>query len=149
LRVPAVDRLIHHPRAIIGAAAVATALSAWAVRDVGFDYNVLNLQARGTESVAWEKRILATTGRSGFTALSSAGTLDELRRKQEAFERLPTVSQVDSVLRVIPEDQDEKIAVIRSFAPLVAPVRIGRSSPVDIERLTAALGGIKRRFDIV
>jgi uncharacterized protein len=149
IRVPVLDHLTGYPKTILVAAAIATALSAWAVREVGFDYNVLNLQAKGTESVTWEKRILATTGRSGFNALSSAATLDELRRKQEAFERLPSVSQVDSVLRVIPDDQDAKIAIIKSFAPLVAPVRIGRSSPVDLDRLTKALADIRRRLDIV
>jgi hopanoid biosynthesis associated RND transporter like protein HpnN len=149
IHVPVLDRLTRYPRTVLVAAAVATALSAWSVNQVGFDYNVLNLQAKGTESVAWEKRILATTGRSGFNGLSSAKTLDELRRKQEAFERLPSVGEVDSVLRVIPDDQAEKIAAIKSFAPLVAPVRIGRSSPVDLGRLTKALADIKRRFDIV
>jgi hypothetical protein len=75
--------------------------------------------------------------------------LEELRRKQEAFERLPSVSEVDSVLRVIPDAQEEKITLIKSFAPLVAPVRIGRSSPVDLDRLQRALSDIKRRFDVV
>jgi hopanoid biosynthesis associated RND transporter like protein HpnN len=149
IRVPVLDRLTAYPTSVLIAAAVATALSGWAVTKVGFDYNVLNLQAKGSESVSWEKRILATTGRSGFNGLSSAATLDELRRKQEAFEKLPSVSEVDSVLRVIPDDQTEKIAVIKSFAPLVAPIRIGRSTPVDLERLKKALTEIKRRFDVV
>ena len=149
IHVPALDRLTAYPKTVLIAAGAVTALSLWAVPHVGFDYNVLNLQAAGTESVTWEKRILSTTGRSGFNGLSSAATLEELRRKQEAFERLPSVSEVDSVLRVIPEGQEEKIALIKSFAPLVAPVRIGRSSPVDLDRLKRALGDIKRRFDVV
>ena len=149
IHVPVLDRLTAYPKAVLITATVATALSAWAVPRVGFDYTVLNLQAKGTESVSWERRILATTGRSGFNGLSSAATLEELRRKQEAFEKLPSVSEVDSALRVIPDEQPEKIAVIKSFAPLVAPVRIGRSSPVDLERLTKALADIKRRFDVV
>jgi hopanoid biosynthesis associated RND transporter like protein HpnN len=149
IHVPALDRLTRYPKTVLITAAVATALSVWAVRHVGFDYNVLNLQAKGTESVAWEKRILASTGRSGASALASAATLEELRRKQEAFERLPSVSEVDSVLRVIPDDQPEKIAIIESFAPLVAPIRIGRPSAVDLDRMTQALGDIRRRFDVV
>ena len=149
IHVPVLDRLTGHPKTVLTAAVVLTGLSALAIPRVGFDYNVLNLQAKGTESVSWEKRILASTGRSGFNGLSSAATLDELRRKQEAFERLPAVSEVDSVLRVIPDDQAEKIAVVKSFAPLVAPVRIGRSGPVDLDRLKKALTDIKRRFDVV
>jgi hopanoid biosynthesis associated RND transporter like protein HpnN len=149
IQVPALDRLTAYPRTVLIAAGALTAFSIWAASHVGFDYNVLNLQAKGTESVAWEKRILATTGRSGFNGLSSAATLEELRWRVEAFERLPSVSEVDSVLRVIPDDQEQKITLIKSFAPLVAPVRIGRSSPIDLDRLKRALGDIKRRFDVV
>jgi len=148
IHVPVLDRLTGHPKSVLVTAGVATAVAVWAVPRAGFDYNVLNLQAKGTESVIWEKRILAN-GRSGLDGLSAATTLDELRRKQEAFERLPSVSEVDSVLHVIPDDQDEKIAIIKSFAPLVARVRIGRSSLVDLERLTKALRDLKRRFDVV
>jgi uncharacterized protein len=148
MRVPALDRLTEHPRTVLVGAGIVTAASMFALPSVTFDYNLLNLQAVGTESVTWERRILATTGRSGFNGLASAGSLEELRRKQEAFERLPSVSEVDSVLRVIPDAQPEKIAMIKSFAPLVAPVRIGRSSPIDLERLTQAVRDLKRRFDL-
>jgi uncharacterized protein len=148
MHVPVLDRLTRYPKAVLTVAGVATAASLWALPHVGFDYNLLNLQPKGTESVIWEKRILANTGRSGFNGLASATSLAELRRKQEAFENLPSVSEVDSVLRVIPDNQKEKIAIVRTFAPIVAPVRVGRSSPVDLDRLTRALGELKRRLDI-
>jgi len=149
IRVPLLDRLVTYPRTVLIGAGLLTAFSLWAVPRVGFDYNVLNLQAKGTESVAWERRILASTGRSGFNALSSASSLEDLRAKQAAFEKLPSVSETDSVLRVIPDDQAEKIALIKSFAPLVAPIRVGRSSAADLDRLKQALADIKRRFDVV
>jgi len=149
LRVPFLDRVVTYPRTVLIGAGLLTAFSIWAVPRVGFDYNVLNLQAKGTESVAWERRILSSTGRSGFNGLSSAASLEELRIKQAAFEKLPSVSETDSVLRVIPDDQAEKIAVVKSFAPMVAPIRVGRSSPLDLDRLRQALADIKRRFDVV
>jgi hopanoid biosynthesis associated RND transporter like protein HpnN len=149
IRVPILDRLTSYPATVLVVTVVATALSIWALPSVGFDYNLLNLQAKGTESVVWERRILENTGRSGFNALASASTLEELRRKQEAFERLPSVSEVDSVIRVIPDEQEQKIAIIQSFAPLVAPIRIGRSSAVDLDRLRQALANLKRRLDVV
>jgi hopanoid biosynthesis associated RND transporter like protein HpnN len=149
IRVPLLDRLVTYPRTVLIGAGLLTAFSLWAIPRVGFDYNVLNLQAKGTESVAWERRILASTGRSGFNGLSSASSLEDLRAKQAAFEKLPSVSETDSVLRVIPDEQPEKIALIKSFAPLVAPIRVGRSSPVDLDRLKQALADIKRRFDVV
>jgi predicted RND superfamily exporter protein len=148
MHVPVLDRVTSYPKTVLTAAGLVTVASLWAIPYVGFDYNLLNLQAKGTESVLWEKRILATTGRSGFNGLASAKTLEELRKKQEAFEKLPSVSDVDSVLRVIPDNQPEKIAIVKTFAPIVAPVRVGRSSPVDIDRLMRALGELQRRLDI-
>lgn len=148
IHVPVLDRLTRYPKAVLTVAGLATAASLWAIPQVGFDYNLLNLQAKGTESVIWERRILANTGRSGFNGLASATSLEELRQKQEAFEKLPSVSEVDSVLRIIPDNQKEKIAIVRTFAPIVAPVRVGRSSAVDIDRLVRALGELKRRLDI-
>src|SRR5207249_532609 len=123
--VPFVERLVSYPKTVLVMAAALTVISAWGLRYIQFDYNLLNLQAVGTESVVWEKRILATAGRSGFTALASADTLDELRQKYKAFRALPSVSEVDSVLLLIPEDQPAKLKIIGDFAPLVAPGPIG------------------------
>jgi hopanoid biosynthesis associated RND transporter like protein HpnN len=148
MHVPLVERLVAYPKSVLALAAVITGVSLWGLMYVQFDYNLLNLQAHGTESVTWERRILATAGRSGFTALASADSLDELRRKHAAFERLPTVSEVDSALLLIPEGQAEKVKIISDFAPLVAPVRVGRATPVDLERLLAALETLRRRFGI-
>jgi hopanoid biosynthesis associated RND transporter like protein HpnN len=148
MHVPFVERLVSYPKTVLVMAAALTVVSAWGLRYIEFDYNLLNLQAVGTESVVWEKRILATAGRSGFTALASADTLDELRQKYKAFHALPSVSEVDSVLLLIPEDQPEKLKIISDFAPLVAPVRIGRATSVDPAKLVGALETLKRRFDI-
>ncbi len=148
IHVPLVDRLTRRPIMVLVVAALVTAAAALAIGRVRFDYNLLNLQAKGTESVVWEKRILATSGRSGFSALSVAGSLDELRRKQEAFTRMPSVSEVDSALLLIPDGQEEKQKIVRDFAPLVATVRVARPAPVDMARLLTALETLKRRFDL-
>jgi hypothetical protein len=148
IHVPFVDQIARHPRTLLVLAAAVTVVSLWGVRGVRFDYNLLNLQAFGTESVAWEKRILASAGRSGFAALATAGSLEELRRKHEAFRRLGSVSEVDSVLLLIPEDQDAKRKIIADFAPLVGPVKVGRPLPVDLARLASELETLKRRLDI-
>ena len=43
------------------------------------------------------------------------------------------------MLLLIPDDQPEKLKIIGDFAPLVAPVRIGRPTSVNLGRLLAAL----------
>jgi hopanoid biosynthesis associated RND transporter like protein HpnN len=141
------ERATRHSRTILGTATLLTAYSLWAMVGVGFDYNRLNLQAKGTESVIWETKIL-NSGRSAFPALASAGSLDELRAKHAAFERLSTVSDVVSVLRAIPAGQTEKIAIIRELAPAVAPVRVAAGADADPGELRAALVDLRRRLTL-
>src|SRR5262249_38197424 len=149
IRAPWLEWVTARPKPVVAAAALATLLSLHAVASVSFDYNLLNLQAKGTESVIWERRILENSARSGFNALASADSYEELRQKQAAFEALPSVSAVDSALRLIPDRQPEKIRLIESFAPIVAPVRVGRLAPVDLDRLRLALRELDRRFETI
>ena len=113
IHVPALERLAGYSGLVLVAFGIVTVAALWALPRIGFDYNLLNLQAEGTESVSWERRILSTTGRSGFNGLASASTLEELRERHVAFERLPSVSAVDSVLHLSPDHQPEKIAIMR------------------------------------
>src|SRR5262249_25911999 len=148
LRVPFVDHVTRRPRTVLALAAAATVLSLWSIPHVHFDYNLLNLQATGTESVAWERRILASAGRSGVAALATATSLEELGQKRDAFARLSSVSEIDSALLLIPGDQPAKLRIIRDFAELVRPVRVGRPTTVDTGRLIGALQSLERRLGI-
>ncbi len=141
-----VERITAYPRTVLGGAAVLGILALIGARGVFFDYNLLHLQATGTESVVWEHRLLETAGRSSFTGLATAGSLGELRKKAAAFARLGSVSQVDSALLLVPSDQDIKRTIIGDFAPIVALVRLGPRLPVDVDRLVGALRTLERRF---
>src|SRR5881409_2126283 len=143
-----VARVTRHPRVVVGLAVVAAALSLVALRGVRFDYNLLHLQARGTESVDWEERILRSAGRSSFVALSTAGSLDELRQRVAAFEALDSVSEVESVLSLIPAEQETKAKILAEIAPIVEPVTIGPREGVDLPRLLAAVRALGQRLDL-
>jgi hopanoid biosynthesis associated RND transporter like protein HpnN len=148
IHVPVIERIANYPRTVLVASAVLTVIAVWGLRGVEFDYNLLNLQADGTESVVWEKRIIETAGRSGFAALATASSLEELRTKQEAFSKLATVSEVDSALLLIPREQEEKRKILSDFAPIVMPVRVARPLPVDVDRLIGGWETLRRRLDI-
>jgi hopanoid biosynthesis associated RND transporter like protein HpnN len=143
--VPALARLARYPVPILLVAALLTAGSLAGIPALRFDYNRLNLQARGTESVRWERRIMESR-RSGFAALTTARSLAELRQKQDDFSRLPTVSEVVSVLKLIPADQDVKIATIHDFAPLVSGLHFGSQSGVDAAAIQRALESLHQRL---
>jgi uncharacterized protein len=57
-----------HPRAILAASALFVGLSLWYIGRVGADFNLLHLQARGTESVVWEQKIFESTRQSPLFA---------------------------------------------------------------------------------
>ena len=146
--VPALDWLARYPKTILVATSVVTLASVVAASRVSFDYNILNLQAEGTESVVWERKAAATAGRSVFAALSTATTLAELEARQTAFQRLPAVSDVQSVLSVLPDRQAEKIAVLQRLADVADSIQPGAPRPLDLRALTAALETLKRRMDL-
>jgi uncharacterized protein len=123
-----------------------SAVGVWGGLGVTFDHNLLRLQAAGVESVVWEQRILASAGRSGSAALTTAGSLDELRRKQDAFSRLASVSDVESVLLLVPDEQPEKLRIIQQFAPLVAAVRAVAPPALEPTALRAPLLVLRRRL---
>jgi len=137
----------HHTAVLIVAGGLAAA-GVWGVLGVTFDSNLLRLQAAGVESVVWERRMLASAGRSGFTALASVESLEELRRRQDAFSRLPSVSEVESALLFVPDAQPEKIRMIQQFAPLVAPVRVAAPPAHEPPALRAPLLVLQRRLGL-
>jgi uncharacterized protein len=146
--VPALEWLGRYPKSIVVAAVVATAASLWAAPRVSFDYNLLNLQANGTESVVWERKAAAAAGRSVFAALSTATSLADLEAKQAAFQRLPAVSDVQSVLAVLPDRQAEKLAVLQRLGDVADSIRVGAPRPLDLPALTGALEILKHRMDV-
>ena len=146
LDAPALEWLARRRIPVLAVAAAFTAVALVAIPQVGFDYNLLNLQAKGTESVEWEKRILQRAGRSGFTGLATARSMDELRAKQAAFAALGSVSRVESLLPLVPDRQEEKRAVLRQMAPEVADIRVAPLAPLDPQRLRQAVEALRRRL---
>ena len=145
--VRTLERLTAYSHTILVVTGVVTVLSLVALSMVRFDYNRLNLQAKRTESAVWELKILAS-GRSAFPALASADGLDDLQAKRDAFMRLSTVSDVVSILNVVPDHQAEKTVLIRGLATILGPVRVAPATDEDPGPLRAALTSVRRRLDI-
>lgn len=107
---------------VMAGVCILSALSLMGASRVGFDLNPLRLQAKGTESVVWEERLRENSKRSVLFATSTASSLEELRDKTSRLAALPTVWKVQSVLSLLPENQEEKIPVVRSISGSVPSV---------------------------
>ncbi|MBM3224606.1 MAG: hypothetical protein FJZ47_12495, partial [Candidatus Tectomicrobia bacterium] len=110
-----------------------------------FDYNLLHLQAKGTESVVWENRLLEDSDRSSWYALSTADSLEELHRKKAQFTALPVVDRVESLASVLPTDQAERFALLAEIAPLIDSVSASWTevTPIAVDNLQAILEKIR------
>lgn len=88
------------------------AMSAGLVFKVQVDFNPLNLRDQNTESVKTFKYLLQSSETTPLTLASVAHSKEETRSLKSRFEQLPTVDKVVSVLDLVPEDQDQKLALI-------------------------------------
>ncbi len=101
---------------IIAVSAVMIAWAVWRTLGLSFDYNLLNLQAKGTEAVEWELKIIENAKRATWYVAVISDSEDESRQKYEAIRKLPSVGKIDSIFTALPERQDEKIKIIKELA---------------------------------
>jgi hopanoid biosynthesis associated RND transporter like protein HpnN len=136
------------PRTVLALSGIATVVALYALSGVGFDGNVLRLQAEGTESVTWELKIIKNSERSTAYGVILASTLEELREKTRALEALPSISKVESIATVIPADQERKLRVIRDLKPLLGAINQEpvEPAPVDLDGLVSTLRRIRARM---
>ncbi|WP_133716705.1 MMPL family transporter [Methylocaldum gracile] len=89
--------------------------------DVTVDFNPINLRDPNTESVKTFKYLLQFEDTSPMTLASLARSETEVKAKKTAFESLPTVDKVVSIFDFIPENQDEKLAIISDLSLIMGP----------------------------
>jgi hopanoid biosynthesis associated RND transporter like protein HpnN len=144
-----VERLYRFPWVGLAASACFVILSLLALGKVGTDFNLLRLQSERNESVIWAQRIFDSTRRSVLTGELMAQSLEEVERKVAALSRLPSVEKVDSILSVIPEDQQRKLALIDGLRPLVGEVTIQHpdAESVDIAALRSTLQRLNAKIE--
>ena len=130
---------------ILGVGLVCAILSVWGGMGVKFDLNMLHLQSKNAESVKWEKKLLSDSKRSSMYGAMIAKSLGEVKRETNALERLDTVSEVQSVLTLIPENQEEKIQILKEIKPLVSDINMKTRThrAVNIQELKKILHKIR------
>jgi hopanoid biosynthesis associated RND transporter like protein HpnN len=130
--------------AILIPATIVLALSLWGAGGVAFDLNLLRLQSKNAESVIWEKKLLESSKRSSIHGAMLAPSLGEVQEKTMALETLPTVSKVQSVDTLLPENQEDKIEFLKQMRPVLAGVTLLHVSgtPISLPALDDVFGKI-------
>ncbi len=115
--------LFGYPRVVLTVTAILCIASLYPLSRMEFDYNLLNLQAKGLESVAYARKLMISSENSGYFAVAMAPSLQEAARRAKALSALPTVDHVVSLESFIPDDQDRKLAEIAAIRADLADVR--------------------------
>jgi uncharacterized protein len=118
---------------------IAAALS---LPNLKFDYNLLNLDNPNAPSVKTLYKVMDASkndqGNEVSTIYASvvANNVDEARDLSKKLLALPTVAKVESILELIPEDQDQKIPVIKRIVTAATELNVkpSTSKTVDIPR---------------
>jgi hopanoid biosynthesis associated RND transporter like protein HpnN len=115
--------LFDHPRTVLVMTVLLCLASLYPLVQVAFDYNLMNLQAKGLESVAYAYKLMKSSENSGYFAVATARTQEEAAARTKALEALPTVDHVVSIASFVPEDQDRKLAELAAMRAALADVR--------------------------
>ncbi|MBT6297451.1 MAG: MMPL family transporter, partial [Nitrospina sp.] len=111
-------------RLVIFVAMFLIILSLFSLRAVKFDYNLLNLQAHGTEAVKYEMKVIEQAGRSAWSVALLTDSLEETIKKHHALEKLSAVGNVESIVSLLPENQKEKIEYIKELRPFLRDLTV-------------------------
>ncbi len=123
------EGLFRHYYIIIFVCLFLVALSTLSLRNLAFDYNLLNLQAKNTEAVAYEIKIMENANRSTWSAAMLADTLEEAQKKLDAVKKLSTVSEVESILSMMPVHQSDNLKFLEKNASVLRDLQVEEEDP--------------------
>jgi hopanoid biosynthesis associated RND transporter like protein HpnN len=114
LRARAARALFGYPRIVLPIALILAVACLWPLSRSEFDYNLMNMQAKGLDSVTYAYKLMRSKENAGYFAVVTAATEAEAAAKAKALERLPTVDHVVWAGSFVPDDQAEKLRRLAS-----------------------------------
>lgn len=111
------------PKAVIGATLLLALICLYPALTMRFDYNLMNLQAKGLQSVEYAYKLMRSKENSGYFAVVTAKDTAEERSLTERLEKLPSVDHVVSRRTFVPDQQSEKLAELAALRQVMADVR--------------------------
>ena len=139
--MPLLERFFKRPKLVLIILLAMTLLGLPGLFKVRFNYNLLELQARGLESVEYERILIETADESTWYAIISAKTLEQVKNLTKKFMAIPSVGRVESVIDFIPSGQEQKSAQYRKAAVALenVPDQLPPERPLHAEKFKAAL----------
>ena len=111
------------PYTVIAVTVVLSIICLYPTFKMRFDFNLMNLQAKGLESVEYAYKLMASKENSGYFAVVTASDRDEVRLLTERLEKLPAVDHVVSLPALVPDQQSAKLAELAALKKVMADVK--------------------------
>ena len=112
---------LHHRRQIRWGALLLALIAASVLTQIRFDFNPMNLRDPYSESVMTFKKLLANRETSPLTLAVLTDDATDAAATAARVETLDTVDKAVTILDFIPDQQDEKLAMIEELALLLGP----------------------------
>ncbi len=155
IRMRFLERISARPWLLLGILAAISLVALPGLFKVKFSYNLLDLQARGLESVEYENILIRESDESTWYAIFTASTLEQVKELVARIEKLPGVGSVESILQYIPNNQKEKAEMLNRISQALAgtdgvskpPASVDASRLVPaLERLSGKLGDLEEKL---
>ena len=116
--------LLSRSEGVVIVGLVITLAALWYGKNVSYDYNLLNLQAKGLQSVRTEMHLINASEHSLLCGISLAKDVPTACQLAEKFSKLSTVSDVETVAMMIPINYKEKYPYLKEIAENVSSIPV-------------------------
>lgn len=127
--LPMLQWVTDRPRGMLLLLAGLTLAGSPGLLRVHFDYNLLQLQSQGLESVAYERRLTDSEDESTWYAVLTAESLEGVRRQVSSVQGLPSVGKVQSILDFLPAEKETVPSSMASIRALTAQWSLPLNDP--------------------
>jgi len=115
-----INPLLRFPRVVFCGGLIITVAAGLGIQHLWYDHNLLDMQARGLQSVELERKLLAECDQSVWYALSIANSREELLDRKAKFLKLPSVERTEEIVSLLPVDEEVKRPIIADIARRLA-----------------------------
>jgi hopanoid biosynthesis associated RND transporter like protein HpnN len=142
--------MVRNPWLWIGVSVVISIAAALSLPQLKFDYNLLHLDNANADSVKALYEVMDASRNDEGTQVSTiyasvvANNIKEARELSAKLLALPQVAKVDSILELVPEEQDKKMPIIQRIVTAAAALNVKPSSgkSVDIPRARSDIASL-------
>lgn len=117
---------------------------------VGFDYNLLRLQDPTLESVKTEMELIEKGGKTVLFSVALADNIEHANQLKATYEKLPSVSRVESISELFPERTPTKVKLLRELRDTVQGLKVASAGDnlggKDLERLGEGFQALEGLF---